>query len=161
MTVANRSRGPLEADKRTTDEAPLLSPGGREFLDGKMDAEEYLEKARDRAAEKVKQDLYKAIVEDHANRRRRIVVTGFGLATIGYLLLGIIAFFSDRSNTAVSIVAVVTAVGGGLITISYGRHDHGGTSDGNQPHGDGLRGFIDHILYRNMAHGIHSEMREK
>jgi hypothetical protein len=110
-------------DDPTTDEIPLLSRAGRDFLDGKLDAEVYVERARDVASEKAKRDIYLVIAKDKDDqkRRRRVALAGFLPVTIAYAVLGIYSFAS-KTGVIVTVGAAITALAAAFVTFDYGRH---------------------------------------
>jgi hypothetical protein len=120
-------------DGPTNDETPLLSRAGRDFLDGKLDVEVYVERARGVASEKAKRDIYLAIAKDDQKRRRRVALTGFLPVTIAYAVLGIYSFAS-KTGAIVTVGAATTALVAAFVTFDYGRH------------ADIFKRFIFHVL---------------
>jgi hypothetical protein len=120
VTISDEKKTPT--DGHTNDETPLLSPAGRDFLDGKLDAEVYVGRARDIATEKARRELNITIDKEDQRGHRRIGLAGGAVATIAYALLGVYSF-AFKTGSAVAIGASATAFVGVLVTLRYSQQD--------------------------------------
>jgi hypothetical protein len=157
-TVSGGPDGSVDVEGRTADETPLLSDTGREFLDGKVDAEAYVERARDVAVHKVRQEMYQTIVGQRRRFRRRIALGGLIIAIIGYALLGVATSFSSKDHGNVAIIAFGTASVIAIFVVAYGWN---GGRDGSDS-GDrdrSFRGLIDHFFYLFLSADSNHEPR--
>lgn len=117
----NRNSAGGVLDEQTA-EAPLLSDEGKKFLDGEIDAEEYVADARRLAVARARLELALYLAQQ---RRRRLRVTAFTfliLTSVAYLILGIATVLgAARSSDSafVSIVAFSTAGVTVVVTILY------------------------------------------
>jgi hypothetical protein len=125
LVIPNQTRQSNHPEDDATNEAPLLSDDGRDFLDGKIDADEYVGMARDIAAARARQDLYDYYLRYRRRRRRTTALVGFSLATIAYAILGVATIVSGQGG-ALSVAAFITAGVAGLGAVSYGLYRDGG-----------------------------------
>jgi hypothetical protein len=119
MSAPNRTDQPDSENEDTANVTPLLSDDGRDFLDGTIGADKYLELVRHTAAANAKQALSHRVEERRVRRMSRTLI--FASATVAYAILGGVTLAS-KNNMALSIVAFGTAALGALAAFRSGWH---------------------------------------
>jgi hypothetical protein len=103
-------REPTETTKVT----PLLSEEGKDFLDGKIDAAEYMKDARRRVENLAVQE-----VSEHVTFRPswRLRIFPFVLGFIGYAVFALVSYAQSKNTTALAalIAALITGVVAGVV----------------------------------------------
>ncbi len=116
MTISSRTNRSDNLQEDSTNVAPLLSEDGRDFLDGRINAEKYVTSARYTAALQARRDVY--------TRTRRhsglVRIFAFALGTLAYAALGIVTLTSEK-NASTAIIAFATS-GISLITALLAYH---------------------------------------
>lgn len=108
MAFQGRSGQVTDPDDASTNEEPLLSGRGRDFLDGKIGAVEYLERARRLAAEDAQRDVINDISRQQVVPRRTI--RGVLIFASGaYAILGAATLLSGGGFGA-GVAAITTAI---------------------------------------------------
>lgn len=93
--------------RRSDDEdVPLLSEDGRKFVDGNIDAEDYIQSARRKATEIAERDLDRHLPQRRPLRLSVLIV--LIIAALAYAVLGVVSFGS-RGNESVGPVALITS----------------------------------------------------
>lgn len=112
MAFRGRSGQVADPDDLAPSEEPLLSGRGRDFLDGKIGAVEYLERARGLAAERARRDVTNDISRQQVGPRRTIQVLLIS-ASGAYAILGAITLLSGGGFGA-GVAAITTAIAGAV-----------------------------------------------
>jgi hypothetical protein len=109
--TANQTRPDVASSSAANREEPLLSGGGRAFLDGKIDADEYFEAARRNAAALAQREVNSDSRRLRTSRWRFTEVILFSAAG-AYALLGALSLGTE--SPTVGTTAFVTGVLFGL-----------------------------------------------
>jgi hypothetical protein len=109
--VAHQGSEPNETTKVT----PLLSDEGKEFLEGKIDAAEYMQDARRRV-----EDVAARQVSQQVRFRpsRRLRVLPFILACIAYIVVALISFAQSKGDTGTAAL-ITAAIAGAAAALVY------------------------------------------
>jgi hypothetical protein len=119
--TANQARPDIAPSSAANREAPLLSGGGRAFLDGKIDADEYFESARRNAAALAQREVNSDIRRLRTSRWRFTEVFLFAAAG-AYVILGALSLGTE--SPAVGTTAFVTGVLFGLAGVALSLSLH-------------------------------------
>jgi hypothetical protein len=138
MALSNQAKRANRPQDDTTSEAPLLSDDGRNFLAGKIGADEYVGMARDVAAAQARKDFNYRLRERRIHMRKTGLV-GLLAVTIAYVILGLVTLLSAGKGIALPIAAFITGGFTGLVALSYGRHRQHGL----------IIGLLNHLLERS------------
>jgi hypothetical protein len=127
------SAGRLSDPYNETDDAgevPLLSDDGRSFLDGKIDAEVYIENSTRDAAEHAKRDL--SIYLRQRRRHRSGLLVVLAIAAVAYGVLGIVSL-ATKGQGGFSAIALSTSFAAILVTFLTSLHN-GDEEEAKTPH---------------------------
>ena len=124
MALPSRTSEAPGPEDASTNETPLLSAGGRDFLSGKIDVDKYVDTARIAAAAHARQD-FDNFLRERRHRWRSAVALGLSLATIAYAALGVVTLVSKKTSTTFSVVALVTSAFVALLALNYGLRRDG------------------------------------
>jgi hypothetical protein len=119
--TTNEAR-PIEAGPSsvTGREEPLLSGGGRDFLDGKIDADEYVKIARQKAAIIANFEVNSDLRRERNPLRKNTEGVLFS-AALAYLILGSITFITG-SQRLVGTTAFVTGLAFAVTAFAFTGH---------------------------------------
>jgi hypothetical protein len=95
------------------DVVPLIPEAAKRFLDGRIDADRYMQLTRNDASAQAQEEYAR---ETHPRSARKLSSSIFGLSAAAYIVLGLA---SNSSNTVISVVAFVTATASALLGIRF------------------------------------------
>jgi hypothetical protein len=108
MVLRDKADRIVDADDGATNEEPLLSGGGRDFLNGKIGADEYFGAALRIAAAEARRDINSDLTKQRFPIRKYAEIVLF-LAAVAYGILGAATLISGK-GASVGVGAITTAV---------------------------------------------------
>jgi hypothetical protein len=119
--TANEARPDVIPSSADGSEEPLLSGGGRAFLDGKIDANEYVEAARRTAAALARREVNSDVSRERG-RLRKVTEGVLFFAAAAYGILGIIVLSVGSESLTVGATAFVTGVAFAILGVTLPVH---------------------------------------
>lgn len=121
--TTNGTKPDVVPSSATSSEEPLLSGGGRDFLDGKIDADEYIDATRQIAATLVWREFNRDLRKERKSLQKNTEGVLF-LAAGAYAILGgaTLIIGSALIGATAFVTGIAFATLGGALSIYFRRH---------------------------------------